>query len=148
MESHPKQLSTKEKNQLRILQFRTFCNFAAYLHFMKMSEWICNESRPSRRQQSPVLKAPKHGWDILDIQGLQSDRPLSTLGLNVVNSAPFTSRRQAANHSPRTPRGKQTSSKDIWSGDFPFLSNTLKYLHRGHFRYPCTKTTWTHCHII
>jgi hypothetical protein len=28
-----------------------------------------------------------------------------------------------ANHSPRTPRSKQTWSKDICSGDFPFLSN-------------------------
>jgi hypothetical protein len=40
-----------------------------------------------------------------------------------------------ANYSLWIPRGKQTSSKDIWSGGFPFLSN---HLHRGHFRYACT----------
>jgi hypothetical protein len=38
------------------------------------------------------------GNSILDIHGLQSDRPLSTLVLNLDNSAPLASRRKVANH--------------------------------------------------
>jgi hypothetical protein len=68
----------------------------------------------------------------------QSDSALFTLGLILAKSTPLATRRKVANHSPWTPRGKQTSSKDIWSGDFPFLSNTFTHLHRGHFRYACT----------
>jgi hypothetical protein len=78
----------------------------------------------------------------LDIQGLQSDRPLSTLGLSLANSAPLASRRKVANHSPRTPRGNKPQARISGVGIF-HSSNTFKYLHRGHFRYPCTKTTWT-----
>jgi hypothetical protein len=65
---------------------------------------------------------------ILDTQGLQSP----------ANSAPLRTGKKVANHSPWTPRGKQSSSKDIWSGGFPFLSNTFTHLHRGHFGYACT----------
>jgi hypothetical protein len=72
----------------------------------------------------------------------QSGSALFTLGLNLAKSTPLATRRKVANHSPKTPRGKQTSSKDIWSGGFPFVSNTFTHLHRGHFRYSCT-TIWT-----
>jgi hypothetical protein len=70
----------------------------------------------------------------------QSDSALFTLGLNLAKSTSLghAVRRKVANHSPWTPRGKQTSSKDIWSGGFPFLSNTFTHLHQGHFRYACT----------
>jgi hypothetical protein len=68
----------------------------------------------------------------------QSDWALFTLGLNLAKSTSLTTRNKVANHSPRTPRGKQTPTKDIWSGDFHSSPNTFKYLHRGHFRYACT----------
>jgi hypothetical protein len=68
----------------------------------------------------------------------QLDWALFVLGLILAKSTFLAARRKVANHSPRTPRGKQTSSTDIWSGGFPFLSNTFTHLHRGHFRYACT----------
>jgi hypothetical protein len=69
----------------------------------------------------------------------QSDWALFALGINLVNSAPLCMGKKVANHSPWTPWGKQTSSKDIWSGGFPFLSNTFTHIsNRGHFRYACT----------
>jgi hypothetical protein len=68
----------------------------------------------------------------------QSDSALFALGLSLAKSTPLAARRKVANHSPWTPRGKQTSSMDIWSWGFPFLSNTFTHLHRGHFRYACT----------
>jgi hypothetical protein len=59
----------------------------------------------------------------------QSDSALFALGLNLAKSTSLAARRKVANHNPWTPRGKQTSSKDILSGGFPFLSNTLTHLH-------------------
>jgi hypothetical protein len=57
----------------------------------------------------------------------QSDSALFTLGLILAKSTPLATRRKVANHSPWTPRGKQTSSKDIWNRDFhssPIHSHT------------------------
>jgi hypothetical protein len=69
----------------------------------------------------------------------QSDWAFFALGFNLANSAPLYTGKKVANHSPWTPWGKQTSSKiSIWSGGFPFLSNTFTHLHRGHFRYDYT----------
>jgi hypothetical protein len=38
--------------------------------------------------------------------------------INIAKSAPLATRKKVTNHSPWSPRDKQTSSKDIWSGDF------------------------------
>jgi hypothetical protein len=57
------------------------------------------------------------------ILAIQSDSALFTL-------APLC----AGQSQLLTLRGKQTSSKNIWSGGFPFLFNTFTHLHRGHRR--------------
>jgi hypothetical protein len=71
-----------------------------------------------------------------DTQGLQSPTSRTWLGLNLAKSTSLATRRKVANHSPWTTQGKQTSSKDIWSGGFPFLSNTFTHFHPwcGQFR--------------
>jgi hypothetical protein len=72
------------------------------------------------------------GTNILDSRPASRTTLLLPLELTAANSAPLSTGKKGANHSPLTPRDKQ--SKDIWSGDFhcsPIIeSNTC---NRGHF---------------
>jgi hypothetical protein len=69
----------------------------------------CNVSTPS-----PTVHGTHLGYPRVTV-GLAS----LTLGLNLAKSTPLATRRKVANHSLRTPRGKQTSSKDIWGFSIP-----------------------------
>jgi hypothetical protein len=75
----------------------------------------------------------------------QSDWALFALGLNLANSAPLCTGKKRQPLKNWTPQGKQTSSKDIWSGEFPFLSNTFTHLHWGHFSFTSTWRFGSHC---
>jgi hypothetical protein len=62
----------------------------------------------------------------------------SPLGLTVAKSPPLplTDRWPiTALETTHPPCDKQTSSRNIWSGDFHVLSNRFKHLHRGHYTY-------------
>jgi hypothetical protein len=77
---------------------------------------------PSSPRTKPISSTHHLGHPRVTV-ARQSDWAL----FNLAKSTSLNTRKKVANHSPWTPQGKQTSSKDIWSGDFhssPIHSNT------------------------